>query len=337
MNMTRVAVPSLAPASGDPLSAAHDEPERIGFMARNMRLDVKPCFPGKQCFSVVTSNFGPVRIARVHGTRASYIRTSRHLADGHDLISVVISVSGQFLLDGVQGQDRFGPKGAAILESRRESALHKLDDIRGSWTICMERAPLEPLIAGVSDPVQRCVQADNPGLRLLVSYLGALFAMGDAPDPALATLHIRDLVLSTLGVRGEVQALVRERGVHAARQSVVLETIRRRAGEQSLDPASVAVQSGISVRYLHQLLEPTGRTFSQHLLEQRLERARVELRKPDHRRKIADIAVDCGFSDISHFNRSFRRAFGDTPNGVRVRAARASRAQESATGQRVHV
>ena len=37
---------------------------------------------------------------------------------------------------------------------------------------------------------------------------------------------------------------------------------------------------------------------------------------------IAEIAAKAGFADISHFNRSFRRAFGDTPYGVRVRAMR---------------
>ena len=37
------------------------------------------------------------------------------------------------------------------------------------------------------------------------------------------------------------------------------------------------------------------------------------------------IAGQSGFADISHFNRSFRRAFGDTPLGVRVRSARRAR------------
>jgi AraC-like DNA-binding protein len=37
---------------------------------------------------------------------------------------------------------------------------------------------------------------------------------------------------------------------------------------------------------------------------------------------ISTIAFDCGFSDISHFNRVFRRQFGCTPSDVR-RAAEA--------------
>ena len=141
-------------------------------------------------------------------------------------------------------------------------------------------------------------------------------------DQEFATLHIRDLVLTGLGLRGDVKALVRQRSAQAVRQSVVLDAICRRAGEPRLNPADVARQSGISLRYLHQLLALTGRTFSQHLIEQRLKRAVAELRNPQRRRKIADIAFAAGFSDISHFNRTFRRTFGDTPYGVRVRAAR---------------
>ena len=33
--------------------------------------------------------------------------------------------------------------------------------------------------------------------------------------------------------------------------------------------------------------------------------------------KVAAIAYDCGFGDLSHFNRAFRRRFGETPRAVR--------------------
>ena len=298
-------------------------------MARNMRIDVKHHAPGRQRFAVVARTFGPVRAARVHGSRSSFIRSRRHLADGRDLISVVISSRGRFLVEGVQGNGHFGPNGAAILESRRESVLHKLDDTTGVWSICIERAALEPLLAGLPAPPQRCLQGDAPALHLLHGYLDALFALDQGP--MLAATHICELVASALGVRGDVLALVREGGVHAARQCVLLDTIRRRAGEPDLDPANIARQSGISVRYLHHLLEQTGRTFSQHLLEQRLQRALAELQDPACRFRIADIASACGFSDISHFTRSFRRAFGETPHGVRVRTARARMARDQAS------
>jgi AraC-like DNA-binding protein len=294
---------------------------REGFMKRNMQLDFVNRSPTGRQFDVVARRFGAIGVAHVRGTPSSFTRARRHLADGRDLVSVVISGGGRFRVEGVRGNDRYAGCGAAILESRSESVLHSLDD-SSAWTICMERAPLEPLLGGVAVPLQRCLPGDNPGLRLLDGYLKTLFSLGQDCDPGLVTLHIRDLALYALGVAGDVQALVRERGVFAARQSAVIEMIGRRAGERGLDPAHVAEQLGLSVRYLHRLLEPTGRTFCEHLMERRLANARAKLRAADCCDKIADIARDCGFSGISHFNRSFRRAFGDTPYGVRARAAR---------------
>ena len=90
------------------------------------------------------------------------------------------------------------------------------------------------------------------------------------------------------------------------------------------------------MRYLHRLLEPTGRSFAKHLLERRLDRAAGMLRDPDCAHlKISEIAAQSGFADISHFNRSFRGTFGDTPYGVRVRAARPAPTNRVSPGARI--
>jgi AraC-like DNA-binding protein len=36
--------------------------------------------------------------------------------------------------------------------------------------------------------------------------------------------------------------------------------------------------------------------------------------------RVIDIALSVGFNDVSHFNRMFRRLFGDTPSAVRAAA-----------------
>jgi AraC-like DNA-binding protein len=64
-----------------------------------------------------------------------------------------------------------------------------------------------------------------------------------------------------------------------------------------------------------------GKSFIEHLAERRLERAFTMLtdRRYLHL-AIIDIALAAGFGDVSHFNRTFRRCFGETPSGVRAAA-----------------
>jgi AraC-like DNA-binding protein len=272
-------------------------------------------------FDLDFQDFGSVTAGLVHGTPSSFIRKRQHFSDGRDVLSVIINRAGRFRAESTGAAADASSNGAIIMASRHEVALHAGGG--STWSLCLEREPLVPLLAGIEEPLLHQVSAEAPALRLLTGYLETLFALDQDCDPVLASTHLGDLVVSALGVRGDVQALVRERGVTAARQHAVLDSIARNAGDSGIDPARVAQRLGVSVRYLHRLLEPTGRSFAEHLLAQRLERAADMLRDPGFSHlRIAEIAAAAGFADISHFNRSFRRAFGDVPLGMRVRAAR---------------
>jgi AraC-like DNA-binding protein len=75
----------------------------------------------------------------------------------------------------------------------------------------------------------------------------------------------------------------------------------------------------MSRRYVQKLLEGTGKSFTEHLAGCRLERAFAMLTDSHHLHlAIIDIAFAVGFGDVSHFNRMFRRRFGETPSGVRA-------------------
>jgi AraC-like DNA-binding protein len=106
--------------------------------------------------------------------------------------------------------------------------------------------------------------------------------------------------------------------IRAIRRAAVLREIEQRSGDPELSAAAVAARLGITPRYVHLLLKETGRTFSRLVLEKRLQRAAALLRDPlwQHR-KIADVAAEAGFSDLSHFSRAFRRAYGSTPSALR--------------------
>jgi AraC-like DNA-binding protein len=97
--------------------------------------------------------------------------------------------------------------------------------------------------------------------------------------------------------------------------------IARTFDEPELNLAAVARSQGVSPRYLQRLIETTGTSFSERVNELRLQRAFALLTAAGGgERRISDVALSCGFSDISHFNRLFRSRFGDTPSGVRGQA-----------------
>jgi AraC-like DNA-binding protein len=74
----------------------------------------------------------------------------------------------------------------------------------------------------------------------------------------------------------------------------------------------------MSPRYLQHLLHETGVTFTEHVNELRLRKARRMLASPLHDAlKIKDIAQACGFGEVPYFNRAFRRRFGLSPSDCR--------------------
>ncbi len=64
--------------------------------------------------------------------------------------------------------------------------------------------------------------------------------------------------------------------------------------------------------------QASGTSFTARVNELRLQKAFALLNeRGGGGRRISEIALQAGFSDISHFNRLFRARFGDTPSGVR--------------------
>jgi AraC-like DNA-binding protein len=85
---------------------------------------------------------------------------------------------------------------------------------------------------------------------------------------------------------------------------------------------AVALRHGVTPRYIQKLFEDDGDTFSEYLLERRLAEAHRSLADPHlANRSISTIAFNAGFSDLSYFNRTYRRRFGATPTETRVQAA----------------
>jgi AraC-like DNA-binding protein len=112
------------------------------------------------------------------------------------------------------------------------------------------------------------------------------------------------------------------RGRRAARLRLAKAYVLHHLAESGLNADKVGRHLAISGRSVQMLFEAEGTTFSAYVLEQRLLEALRRLLDPRlDTQAISQISYAAGFVDLSHFNRSFRMRFGDTPSGVRNNAA----------------
>ena len=218
------------------------------------------------------------------------------------------------------GREAVVGQGEAVLTSAADPIDVMIGAASRHIALRLPRAILEARIADLDARMTRRIPSNIEGLPLLIGYVDA-FLLTEPANPALCDLvvsHVYDLVALILGTKGDARYLAQQRGARAARLAAVLREIERRSTDPSLSAATIAPLLGVTPRYVHLLLEETGKSFTHHVLQQRLERAAALLRDPRLRhRKIADIAAEAGFTDLSYFNRAFRRYYSATPSDIR--------------------
>ena len=189
----------------------------------------------------------------------------------------------------------------------------------GSWiSFSLPENELLARIPNAQDLVLEPINPANPALRHLQRYAGILFDQDDIQDdPALSAFvntTLFDLVALALGARRDEADLAGMRGLRAARLAEVLARIKEGFSEPDFSTQALAMKMGLSAKYVQKLLYETGTSFTERVLELRLQKARGQLadRRNDCLR-VSDIALACGFNEVSYFNRCFRRRFGETP------------------------
>lgn len=169
------------------------------------------------------------------------------------------------------------------------------------------------------------IPRDAPGMALFTAY-SDLLRQHPPENDALAQAadkHLNELIALVLGgfVKGGTDR--NERSIGAARLELIKKEMQDRLRDPELTVGVIARSHGVTPRYVQKLFEAEGSTFSEFLLDQRLELALDLLRQADqHNNRVSAIAYEAGFCDLSHFNRCFRRRFGTTPSEVRADAMR---------------
>jgi AraC-like DNA-binding protein len=110
-------------------------------------------------------------------------------------------------------------------------------------------------------------------------------------------------------------------GLRGARIASVIAQINESFADQQFSTRVVAEKLGLSVRYVQDLLQGSGLSITDRIMELRLDKARTMLTGDRQcNLKISEVAASCGFNELSYFHRSFRRRFGASPAKFRIQS-----------------
>jgi AraC-like DNA-binding protein len=157
---------------------------------------------------------------------------------------------------------------------------------------------------------------------LTASILAMLPEHAEALSP-LAQELLREHVLDLLAVSFRMDRASKSAKLSTARALVLMKirtAIDARLSDPTLDATGVARAAGVSVRYANAVLANHDMSIRRLILQQRLTKCRRALEDPAQRhRTVSEIAYGWGFSDMTHFGRTFKAAYGLLPSEVRKR------------------
>lgn len=295
---------------------------RLGYKYEMQRIEDSPF----HCNMAVARLPGLVTtMGQIQGSRA--IRTRAHVEDGSDDAVLVVNLrSGPYLIEQ-RDRELVLDDGDAVFVSASDPSSFSRKPLGEVLALRFPKAGFAPFARGINDRMMRMIPNGTPALSFLKKYVGIAFEQQTYRSPELQHLvvsHIYDLMALVIGATRGAEEAANGRGLRAARAQAIKNDIGRHLDEVNLSVAAVAERNRMTPRYAQRLFEMEGTTFTEYVLAQRL--ARVHRLLIDPRRdgdKISAVAYDCGFGDVSYFNRVFRRKYGMAPSDIRAQARQA--------------
>ena len=289
------------------------------------RLDIEPEGDGPLHFEVAARAVPELAVSTLAFSPVRAERTRALTADGNDniLLSCLRSPGNTIVHRG--NELMLGEGAGTLLSMADPFGCATLSGIARGISISVPRKVLTAMLPDLEDRFARPLVADSEALRLLRDYVGLIdhYHMARPELRGRVVGHVHDLVALALGAAREVVEAAGGRGLRAGRLHAIKADIRASLGQRGLSLTAVAARHGVTPRYVQALFEDDGTTFSHFLVGERLARAHRMLSDPlQATHSISAIAYAAGFSDLSYFNRAFRRRYGATPSDVRAAAER---------------
>jgi AraC-like DNA-binding protein len=299
-----------------------DERERFSFwreMVCRNAFNISVQAPPERFFASITArSHGSLRFAMCESSAYETDRTRRDIAnESEDHYLMYLQLRGHTLVTQPNDSIEFGRNDIVIADGRRPYHADLFDDGHCRRqaiavlprSVIEERAPWlrrRPLFKVASHSIYVDLTRRHM-LQLAADDLTEreLLLLTENLCNLLALLDHTEIPINRVQPELQLEAL--------------LDFCRRNLHDPALSADFVAAQFGISTRAVHLRFEKLERTFSRWVLDARLDACSTSLRDPlQQPRAISEIALSCGFNDLSHFNKSFRTRFGMPPSEWRA-------------------
>jgi AraC-like DNA-binding protein len=283
-----------------------------------LKVDFEP-LPGSKFHASVKQIFPKLRIIRATLSPGFLFRDEDLLRDGDDRIGFVVAQSQELTAKHLGREVVLAPGDATMMLMGATGGVRWRESCV-LFDMLISPAEWEARGARPEDGLMQRLWGRSEAMQLLRGYIRSLERSGLTAfgnDHTIVRKHIIDLVVlaaTTHRALGESSSTA----VAATHIHTIFNYLASHVSDQELSLSKVAQSMRISRRYLQRLLKTAGTSFTAHVTELRLKRAFTLLTTRGKRDvRICDVALQSGFSDISHFNRLFRSRFGGTPSDVR--------------------
>jgi AraC-like DNA-binding protein len=279
------------------------------------RPDCRLNFEARLC----SATLDDLNLVSVECSSMTFSHTSRHAAQGPgDELFVCRQLAGTLVFE----QDRLEVtlrSGDIALLDPRLPYIGRFSPGSSLLVVKVPRRRLEARVGRTGGMIARCISPEQGLNGFLSDFLALLPSHAERLDvtAAMVAAQALDLLAATLPKAGGSSVL----RLSSARV-LVLNRLRAaivgRLADPALSPAAVAAAVGVSLRYANAVLASENTSVARLIQARRLERCRQALADATQaHRLISDIAYRWGFSDMTHFGRRFKAAYGMLPTEYR--------------------
>jgi AraC family transcriptional activator of tynA and feaB len=273
------------------------------------------------CANLQSASLADIDLVQYESAPMQNDVTVRHVAHANaDELFVRRQIAGAFVLEQDSREVVLEAGDITLLEPRRP--MHG-KYLKGSRQLLLKvpRRQLEARVGNVRQMIARSIKPSAADEHGLTSAFLAMLPTYAEKLGCVAAEVLRNQVLDLVAV-SLAKAMDQGRPRISSGRSVVLLSVRAaveaRLTDPALDARTVAAAAGVSVRYANALLAEDDTSIMRLVWARRLERCRRALEdRSQTRRTVSEIACSWGFSDMTHFGRRFRAAYGSLPSEYR--------------------